>query len=62
MKTMVLILIAAGLAGCGANGAPVRPTTSSSISIGTNGVSAGTSVGVGGGILSVDVDQSMWSQ
>jgi hypothetical protein len=58
MKIVVLIVMAVGLAGCGANGAPLTPTASSNVSIGTSGVSAGTNLGLSNGIFSVGLSQT----
>ena len=60
MKTLGLVLLALGLAGCGANGAPLRPSTSANVSVGTNGVSAGTNVGLSNGAFSVNVGQTLF--
>ncbi|MEJ6396881.1 hypothetical protein [Yoonia sp. 208BN28-4] len=57
MRFAVLALIV--LAGCGADGAPFRPTQSGSISVGTNGVSARTNVGVTNGTVSLGLGQSI---
>ena len=43
------------LAGCGADGAPFRPTATAGISIGTGGVSADCSLGTTNGTVSVKV-------
>ena len=55
MRIAMLMLI---LAGCGANGAPLRPTSSANLSVGTNGVSAGTNLGVTNGAFSLNLGQS----
>ena len=59
MKPVVILLVLAALAGCGANGAPLRPTTSANVSVGTNGVSAGTNVGLTNGAFSVNLGQTI---
>lgn len=41
------------LAGCGADGEPVQPTLNTSVSVGTNGVSAATGVALRKGPLSL---------
>ena len=58
MKSSVLLIVAVALVGCGANGAPLRPTSSANVSVGTNGVSAGTNVGVTNGAFSLNLGQS----
>jgi hypothetical protein len=58
MKFVALMVVVAGLAGCGANGEPLRPTASTNLSIGTGGVSAGTNLGLSNGIFSVGLGQS----
>lgn len=44
MKKTLLAFVLAALAGCGADGEPIKPTVSGSVSIGTGGIS--TSAGV----------------
>ncbi|MEL6571747.1 MAG: hypothetical protein AAFQ64_08825 [Pseudomonadota bacterium] len=58
MRVAVFALVTLGLIGCGANGAPLRPTSSANLSVGTNGVSAGTNVGVTNGAFSLNLGQS----
>ena len=60
MKVIVLTCFFAVLAGCGANGDPLRPTASTNLSIGTNGVSAGTNVAVTNGLISVGIGQTIY--
>lgn len=59
MKFLMFGLVLAGLAGCGADGAPFRPTQSGSVTIGTGGVSAQTNVGVTNGTVSLGLGQSI---
>lgn len=59
MKALVLIGGFVILAGCGANGDPLRPTASTNLSIGTNGVSAGTNLGLSNGTFSVGIGQNI---
>ena len=53
MKWVGLVTMCAGLAGCGADGEPVKPTLNTSVSVGTDGVSASTGVGLRKGPLSI---------
>lgn len=55
MKQIVLILVVASLAGCGADGAPMRPNANVGLSVGTGGVSTSASVGASNGTVSVGV-------
>ncbi len=48
-----IVLAALGLSACGADGPPFVPTASTSVSVGTNGVSTSTSVGASNGTVSV---------
>ena len=59
MKTVGLMLGFVALVGCGANGAPLRPTASTNLSVGTNGVSAGTNLGLSNGTFSLGIGQSL---
>lgn len=59
MKRLVLIGFVAVLTGCGANGDPLRPTASSNLSIGTNGVSAGTNLGLSNGTFSLGIGKTV---
>ena len=49
----VLILSLVGLAGCGADGDPIRPEARTTLSIGTSGVDVSTGVTVRRGPVSV---------
>lgn len=55
MKALPLILFVAVLSGCGADGAPFRPSADLGVSIGTGGVSTSCSVGTTNGTVSVRV-------
>ena len=59
MKFVMLMFVAGGLAACGANGAPLQPSASTSLSVGTGGVSAGTDLGLSNGTFSVGLSQSL---
>ena len=59
IKVIMAVLGLVMLAGCGADGAPVRPTQSGSITVGTNGISAQTDVGLTNGTLSLGLGQSI---
>ncbi|MFD1343522.1 hypothetical protein [Litorisediminicola beolgyonensis] len=50
---MAALLALAVLAGCGADGEPVRPTYGATVSVGSDGVRTGASVGLRKGPLSV---------
>ena len=52
MKILRVILIGAALAGCGADGEPIRPAMSTTLTASSNGVGVGTKAGVniGGGV------------
>ncbi|MDE0849894.1 hypothetical protein [Yoonia sp.] len=58
MKIVMLMIIAGGLAACGANGAPLQPSASTSLSVGSGGVSTGTNVGLSNGTFSVGLSQN----
>jgi len=58
MKSAISTICLLALIGCGANGAPLRPTSSANLSVGTNGVSAGTNLGLTNGAFSVNLGQS----
>ena len=58
MKPLSLVILSLALVGCGANGAPLRPTTSANVSVGTGGVSVGTDVGLTNGTFSVGLGQT----
>jgi hypothetical protein len=53
MKILVTLLSIAAMAGCGAAGAPLRPTANLGLSIGSNGVQPSASVGATNGTFSV---------
>jgi len=59
MKIAIVVMAGLVLAGCGANGAPLRPTASTNLSVGTGGVSAGTNLGLSNGAFSVNLGQSL---
>jgi len=59
MKIAIVVMAVLVLAGCGANGAPLRPTASTNLSVGTGGVSAGTNLGLSNGAFSVNLGQSL---
>ncbi len=52
---IVAVLGLLALAACGADGAPLRPTTSVGIGVGSDGVDVGGSFGVSDGTFSVGV-------
>ncbi len=53
IRVLFGFLLLAGVAGCGADGEPVQPSVITSVSVGTNGVSAATGVGLRKGPLSI---------
>ncbi len=53
MKYLVAFAMTALLASCGADGAPFVPTGGVGVSVGPNGVSTSTNVGVSNGAVSV---------
>jgi hypothetical protein len=53
MRKLGFLFLMAALAGCGADGEPVRPAVNTSVSAGTGGVHVGTGVSVTKGIMSV---------
>ncbi|WP_296422584.1 hypothetical protein [Yoonia sp.] len=55
MKRIALIIVVAAVAGCGADGAPWRPSANVGISIGTGGVSPSANLGASNGPVSVAV-------
>lgn len=55
MKRIALVLTIAVLAGCGADGAPFKPTAGIGIGIGTNGLTTGARVGASNGTVSIGV-------
>lgn len=58
MRAALAGLALIALIGCGANGAPLRPTSSANVSIGTDGVSAATNVGLTNGAFSFNLGQA----
>ena len=60
MKKMIgagLVLVM--LAACGADGAPFRPTASGGVTIGTNGASVNSNVGLTNGTVSLGLGQTI---
>ena len=55
MKPIAVFLILAGLAACGADGPPMRPSANLGVSLGSGGVSTNASVGASNGTVSVGV-------
>jgi len=55
MKIILGLMLAALLAGCGADGAPLTPTAGVGISVGPGGVSLNCSVGGTNGTVTVSV-------
>ncbi|MFO8127226.1 hypothetical protein [Yoonia sp.] len=55
MKRIAMVFTLAGLAGCGADGAPFMPRANVGPSGGTSEVSTGASVGASNGTVSVGV-------
>ncbi|NUH65001.1 hypothetical protein HTT03_06770 [Sulfitobacter sp. S0837] len=53
MKRSLAILSLLTLAACGADGEPVRPTASTSVTMSSSGVAVGTTLGVARGPFSV---------
>ena len=53
MRTAFALLTLLGLAACGADGEPIRPTASSTITMSSSGVSVGSTLGLRRGPLSV---------
>lgn len=56
MKPIASMMIVAVLAGCGADGAPVRPTANLGLSLGPAGITPTASVGGTSGPVTVSVD------
>ena len=56
MKPIASMMIVAVLAGCGADGAPVRPTANLGLSLGPAGITPTASVGGTSGPVAVSVD------
>ncbi|MEP1587024.1 MAG: hypothetical protein ABJR46_08015 [Tateyamaria sp.] len=55
MKPIACLIALFGLAACGIDGEPVRPTANLGINIGSGGISTGATVGVSQGPLRVGV-------
>ena len=55
MRKLTFIMALAAMAGCGADGAPMRPNANIGLSIGSGGVSPSASVGASNGTVSVGV-------
>jgi len=55
MRWILTTLALAALAGCGADGPPVRPSLSTTVSAGTHGVSGGVRTGLRIGGVDIDV-------
>lgn len=53
MKTLCAVIALMLLVSCGKDGAPIRPTASAGVTVGTNGVSTNANVGVRKGPISV---------
>ncbi len=53
MKRLFAVISLAALTACGADGEPIKPSMSTNVGVGTNGVSASTGVRVGKGPFSV---------
>lgn len=53
MRTAFVVLTLLALAACGADGEPIRPTASSSITMSSSGVSVGSTLGLRRGPFSV---------
>jgi len=55
MKRIAMILTVAALAACGADGPPFKPSANVDLSLGSNGVTTGASVGASNGTVSIGV-------
>ncbi len=53
MRNLSFLFLMATLAGCGADGEPVRPAVNTTVSAGTGGVHVGTGISATKGNLSV---------
>lgn len=53
MIRVICALSLLGLIGCGADGAPIRPTADANVSIGTGGISTSAGVSISKGPISV---------
>lgn len=56
MRVLVAFLVLLGVAACGADDPPIRPTANVGVSIGPNGITPNASVGARRGILSVGLN------
>ncbi|MBU2983577.1 hypothetical protein KO498_17350 [Lentibacter algarum] len=54
-RLMGLSIVLLVLAGCGADGEPVRPTAGANVSLGTDGVSTSATVGVVKGPIRIGI-------
>ena len=52
MKKLLLLVV---LAGCGADGAPFKPSANLGLSIGSNGVTTNASVGASNGPVTISI-------
>lgn len=55
LNLIAIAALAAGLAACGADGEPVRPSLNAGLGVSQNGVHAGGSVGLRKGPISLSV-------
>jgi hypothetical protein len=55
MKRLALILLVTALSGCGADGAPWRPSANVGLNLGSGGVSPNASVGATNGPVSLGI-------
>jgi len=55
MRVLAILPVIGLLAGCGADGEPVRPTLNTTVGVGSNGVHTHTRVGARKGNVSVSV-------
>ena len=53
MKKIVFVIVALGLAGCGADGAPFTPTGNLGLNIGPDGITPSASGGLTNGIVTL---------
>ncbi|MEX0278908.1 MAG: argininosuccinate lyase [Ruegeria sp.] len=52
-RVVLLMVVGAALAGCGADGEPIQPTMSANVGVGTSGTYGGVGVGLRRGGLGV---------
>lgn len=52
MRYLAMVMTLAALAGCGADGEPIRPSMNANVGVGAHGVSGSTGVTVGKGPFS----------